>query len=259
MTSQKSSQDLSRLFMVILFAGTIFFWILFDAPRNWDIRIGATLFLYHFLPLLILYFAYKKWRFQFIHRPIFFLASLILLPVIGVFLKIFIENALWKIVAFSFDYSLTIVIYEGGDYLKQYAYLYKNYLLFFMLYEFLIQTFSIKNGQEEILKPIINHLYIKVNKELVKVKTSDILFIEGLRDYVKINTSEEILVTKKTMKKMEQELPQDEFIRVQKSFIVNKNHIKKIRGNMVQIKDQNIPIGATYKENLVDHLPLDLL
>ena len=68
---------------------------------------------------------------------------------------------------------------------------------------------------------------------------------------MKVVTDSVQLIINETMKKMQEELPAHLFIRVHKSFIISRNRIKYIEGNYVQIEDKSIPIGATYKNEVL--------
>ncbi len=94
-------------------------------------------------------------------------------------------------------------------------------------------------------------LFIKSNKKTIKVKFSEILFIEGLGDYIKIHLSEEKLVTNLSMKKIYALLPKDKFYRIHKSFIISTDKIECIEGNMVAINGKKLPIGNSYRQDFV--------
>ncbi len=94
----------------------------------------------------------------------------------------------------------------------------------------------------------MEHIFVKADKKIVKIRLKDILYIEGLKDYVMIYTSEERIITLQTMKNLEEFLPSSAFIRVHRSFIVAIDKIKAVSGNSVEIADKFIPIGKHYKD-----------
>jgi DNA-binding LytR/AlgR family response regulator len=96
-----------------------------------------------------------------------------------------------------------------------------------------------------------DHIYIKSSGKFFKVNFSDIIYIEGMKDYVKIYTADANLVTLQTMNEMEKLLPADKFIRVHKSYIVSLARIKSIFGNNIETSKQTIPIGINYKERVM--------
>lgn len=107
-------------------------------------------------------------------------------------------------------------------------------------------------------KPDLNRIFIKADGELVKIMLTDIIYIEALKDYVRIHLSPtERYVTHSTMKAMEEQLP-DYFFRIQRSFIINIQHIKSFYGNTVTLSiDKTLPLSASRKEELYQKLGLD--
>lgn len=99
-------------------------------------------------------------------------------------------------------------------------------------------------------------IFVKSNSRLVKVRTEDIYFIEALKDYVVINTSNTRYTVHSTMKDIEKKLPSNEFIRVHRSFIVRIDKIVAIDHANLIIEDdkKQIPIGGSFKDDLVKRL-----
>jgi DNA-binding LytR/AlgR family response regulator len=106
----------------------------------------------------------------------------------------------------------------------------------------------------EATTPKINDIFLKVDRRLIKIPLSDILYAEGLGDYLKVHTSSQTYVTYMTMGKLESLLPASKFIRIHRSTIVNTSFIKYIEGNFVKLNDLELSIGQTYKENLLKKL-----
>jgi DNA-binding LytR/AlgR family response regulator len=94
---------------------------------------------------------------------------------------------------------------------------------------------------------IADSVFIKSNKKSIQVKFNDIVYIEGLGDYINIYTEKTHWVTNISMKKMEELLPIDQFIRIHKSNIVNLKKIIAIDGNMVEIGNKKLAIGNNYR------------
>ncbi len=90
-------------------------------------------------------------------------------------------------------------------------------------------------------------ILVKVEYSTVKVMLADILYIEGIKDYVKMKLKGKSLLTKTTMKYLEEKLPRRTFMRVHKSFIVSLNAVEKIENNRIVIEGQRIPIGSSYR------------
>ena len=108
-----------------------------------------------------------------------------------------------------------------------------------------------KEENDEKLSSDPTFIFFKADKKIHKYYFSEILFIEGSGNYVKIHTKNDkpLMVLDKLIE-LYDKLPQKNFIRVHKSFIVNVSHIQKIEGNMLKIQDKSIPISATYKQKL---------
>ncbi len=94
-------------------------------------------------------------------------------------------------------------------------------------------------------------IFVKSDKKLVKVFFEDIFYIEGLKDYVILHTPNGRLVTLQTMKSLEAKLPQELFMRIHRSYIININKIAVLEGNMVNVNKKNIPVGKNYRDNLL--------
>jgi two-component system, LytTR family, response regulator len=90
-------------------------------------------------------------------------------------------------------------------------------------------------------------IFLKTDNRLVRLLLDDILFIEGLRDYISVQTKTEKLIVLENLKNLENELPGNLFMRVHKSFIVALNKIEIIERNRIFIRKHIIPIGETYK------------
>ena len=84
------------------------------------------------------------------------------------------------------------------------------------------------------------YIFVKADKRLIKVNFSEILYIEGLKDYVIIRTDQNKIITLQTMKSLEEKLPSTKFIRVHRSFIVNLNRINAIVGNAIEIIERTV-------------------
>jgi DNA-binding LytR/AlgR family response regulator len=97
----------------------------------------------------------------------------------------------------------------------------------------------------------ISHIFIKTEYRIQKVNLSDIFYIEGLRDYIALHTATAKILSLDSMKNMEELLPQTRFIRIHKSYIINREHIEFLERGRVVIHKQYLPIGDTYRERLV--------
>lgn len=97
-----------------------------------------------------------------------------------------------------------------------------------------------------------NYIFIKANKKVIRIEFNSICFIEGLGDYIKIHLDDKHYVTNLSMKKMEELLPTEEFYRIHKSFIIRLDQIQSIEGNQVEINNQKLPIGNSFRQSFQD-------
>ncbi len=97
------------------------------------------------------------------------------------------------------------------------------------------------------------HFFVNANYALVKIKFNEILYIEGLKDYVKIylNSAKHPVITRMTLKGIELKLPTQFFMRVHKSFIVSFDKIQSIRNLKIQIGESTIPVGEQYVDEFM--------
>ncbi|MGD8780525.1 MAG: response regulator transcription factor [Ignavibacteria bacterium] len=98
------------------------------------------------------------------------------------------------------------------------------------------------------------YLFVKVDYSTVKVSFSEINYVEGLKDYIKIYTNEKPIITKSTIKHMESKLPTELFVRVHKSYIISINKIDKIEYNHIIIGQTKIPIGLQFKDSFYEKI-----
>ena len=99
-----------------------------------------------------------------------------------------------------------------------------------------------------------DHIFIRSNGKFFRIGFSEIIYIEGMKDYLKIHTLEHVIVTHQTMGEMENILPSGLFIRIHKSYIVSVARIKAIFGNSVDMEKLLLPIGLNYKENIMNFI-----
>jgi DNA-binding LytR/AlgR family response regulator len=116
-----------------------------------------------------------------------------------------------------------------------------------------IEQFELKSGEGPESSDFI---FVKADKKLIKVKYDDIIYIEGLKDYVIIKLDASRVITLQTMKSLEKKLPEDKFKRIHRSYIVNLDKINAIVGNMIEVREKNqakhIPIGKNYRDELLE-------
>ncbi|MEM9981965.1 MAG: LytTR family DNA-binding domain-containing protein, partial [Bacteroidota bacterium] len=128
-----------------------------------------------------------------------------------------------------------------------------DYLIKPVKYARFLKTITkIATARKETNAPVNQDFFIKVDNKYIRLSESDILFIEGLKDYVMIHTEQDRkYITYATLKYIEEELRnlyQDRFMRIHRSFIINTRKIDFVEETQVYIKNTIISIGATYKQ-----------
>jgi two-component system, LytTR family, response regulator LytT len=118
----------------------------------------------------------------------------------------------------------------------------------FSFQRFVKAVSKVKNLQDD----KIEHILIKSDKKLHQIKIEEIYFIEGLGDYIKVHLKNNFLITYKSLKMMHNSLPKSIFIQVHKSFIINKNKLDYIEGNLAIVNSNKIPLGQKYKKEFLD-------
>src|SRR5688500_3002280 len=97
-------------------------------------------------------------------------------------------------------------------------------------------------------------VFVKDGTKLVKVVFDDILYVEGLKDYVTIHLKNQKIVSLQRLKTLEEQLPTDKFIRIHNSFIVALKAIDVVHKNNIQVGNAQLPIGETYKKSFRDFI-----
>ena len=105
-----------------------------------------------------------------------------------------------------------------------------------------------KTESQEAAQNEQEYIFVKVGFRIQKVAIGEILFIEGMKDYLRIHTSKEKIMTLLSFAKLEELVPSKKFIRVHRSFMVALEKIDHVEKNRIRIADQIIPIGNTYAE-----------
>lgn len=108
------------------------------------------------------------------------------------------------------------------------------------------ETFTAKN------KP--DHFFVKADRKLYKISVDSILYIEGLKDYIRIHTTEDKIVVHGNMKDILKKLPLGEFLRIHRSYIIPVKHIKILEGNRIRIGESlQLPVGETYRKKVAEY------
>ncbi len=100
--------------------------------------------------------------------------------------------------------------------------------------------------------PAGDHIFIKSNSKFFRVDFTEILYVQGMKDYLKIHTPDFTLITHQTMNDLEKLLPTRLFIRVHRSYLVAVRQIRSIYGNTIELGKVEIPIGVNYKDAVME-------
>ncbi|WP_264538286.1 LytR/AlgR family response regulator transcription factor [Flavobacterium sp. N1736] len=99
-----------------------------------------------------------------------------------------------------------------------------------------------------------SHIFIKVDKKMMKINIEEILFVEGMKEYIKVVTPDKTYITHKSLTSLSEELPADRFLRIHKSYVIALNKVKSIEGNRIQIQSYTIPIGRNYSKDVKNRI-----
>ncbi|PYF68410.1 LytR/AlgR family response regulator transcription factor [Pedobacter nutrimenti] len=94
-------------------------------------------------------------------------------------------------------------------------------------------------------------LYLKSDKKMVKVFLREILYIESLKDYVRVKTVHKEIITHQRITYLEEKLPDEKFLRIHRSFIISLDHIRSFNSSSIEIDHFELPIGRQYKTEVL--------
>jgi len=122
---------------------------------------------------------------------------------------------------------------------------------------------AVQRYEERVAKPtsiptattnLSDHIFLNVNRTHHKVILSDILYIESLKDYVRFHTKKDRLVVKGNIGSFMNQLPADRFVRIHRSYAIALAQIKSYNQTEVEVGEQRLPIGISYREGLMGKL-----
>ncbi len=152
------------------------------------------------------------------------------------FMKLFNKNHNFIITTAYHDYTVVAYQWHFVDYLLK-------PITFVRFQQSVAKYINWKTSEA----PKKDYLIFKADRVLHKVKTSDIIYIEGLRDYIQVHTKEKSLIVYENMKTIIEDLPQN-FMRIHRSYIVNTNCIEALIGNQIKLtNNKDLSIGETYR------------
>jgi DNA-binding LytR/AlgR family response regulator len=164
----------------------------------------------------------------------------------------------------SLDHPPNIIIVSGAEEfaLKAFDFNVVDYLLKPISYsrfcKAIDKTIRYFSSNKELTTTGDEEIFIKKGSSLVKLKLKEIVFVEALENYVTLNTGGEKFTIHFTMKAIESQLPSGVFIRVHRSFIINKSMIQSIKENSLDIivghTVKNLPVGKSFKDSLLNDI-----
>lgn len=95
------------------------------------------------------------------------------------------------------------------------------------------------------------YLFLKVDRKFVKIMISDILYIESLKDYIRVTTKSTSLISYQSLTAITEKLPADKFMRIHRSFTIAIDKVNAIEGNCVEIEGKLIPISREHRQEVL--------
>jgi DNA-binding LytR/AlgR family response regulator len=106
----------------------------------------------------------------------------------------------------------------------------------------------------EVPRPVEQCVYFRADRKMVKVMLHDIIYIESMKDYVKVFTLEGTIITKQSISSVEEMLPETRFIRAHRSYIVSVDKIRAFTNEVIEIEKTELPIGKLYRNEVLKML-----
>lgn len=173
--------------------------------------------------------------------------------VISVFLSGLIAMAAF---VFLSDFNWNRMSPLAGDVLQLGVIIYFVAILFSFIRVYRLNFESavkIATLQEANQRNLLQTITVRSNRESVSILIDDILYVESLADYVKINTANGVVITKEKISGLEKMLP-EWFIRTHRSYLINKSKIEAFGYDYVKIQDQQLPVGRKYKKEALERI-----
>ncbi len=94
-------------------------------------------------------------------------------------------------------------------------------------------------------------VYFRADRKMVKVMLHDILYIESMKDYIKVFTTNGTIITKQSISSVEEMLPEKEFVRVHRCYIISLSRINSFTAELIEIEKTEIPVGKLYRNGVM--------
>jgi DNA-binding LytR/AlgR family response regulator len=151
------------------------------------------------------------------------------------------------------EYALEGFELDAVDYLKK-PFSFERFCKAFFKAEELLLLKQAAKKDEPTIPSETRFLFIKSNKKTYKINFSEICFIEGLGDYIQVFLENQKIVTGLSMKRIMEILPEKQFYRIHKSYIISLEKMELVEGNTVLINNKRLPIGNSYRQQFMDFI-----
>ncbi len=119
------------------------------------------------------------------------------------------------------------------------------------------EIFDLKKSEKEVVEEVkekgLDYTYVAADRKYIKLFYADIMYVEGMKDYVIIHTVNDKIMPAMNLKTIMKQLPHSIFARVNKSFIVNVNYIQSVDSDFITLPKKEISLGRTYKEDFINN------
>ena len=114
------------------------------------------------------------------------------------------------------------------------------------------ETLKVGNNTLDTVRGAVSEFFfVRSERKMVKINFEEILYVESLSDYIKIHQENKTIVTRETITNIEAKLPQSQFLRIHRSYIVAVKSIESYTNEFIEIKNKALPISRTYKESIL--------
>ncbi|WP_370089560.1 LytR/AlgR family response regulator transcription factor [Ekhidna sp.] len=186
-------------------------------------------------------------------RKLRFILYCIYMIIVSIYLELLVMVLAFVILA---DYQIDNLGKIAGD-----IYLLTVILYFIVFFDGLILAIQKMNEKDRIITEMEDELNknnqseisIKVKRKNIPLKLEDILYVESLGDYVKVHTSDQVHITKEKISALDERLP-NSFVRIHRSFLINRDHIQSYNKEFVTVNNIELTIGRKYKNVVEERL-----
>jgi len=117
---------------------------------------------------------------------------------------------------------------------------------------------AVSHFQQKVMEkgivPPTDHIFVKADRKLFRLELNEIQYIEAMKDYVMIHTKDKKLMVAMNIKTIFNQLPNTDFVRINKSFVVNLNKVESVDNHWVTIAGFEMPLGASFKDDLLERI-----